>query len=668
MPGSANPYLNRVAIHDPAQFYGRRKEIARIFSRLGAGRPQSIAVVGDRRIGKSSLLNYLCAPEMRRRHLSRPEEYVFVFFDLQQRRRIRLEDFLDAWLTEIERGAELPPSGKRGFDGVHAALDRLRATHRKLIAVFDEFDILTSNRAFSADFFAFLRSLANNYEVAYVTSSGRDLQELCHADQIADSPFFNIFTNVYLRAFPDDEALDLIARPSEAAGVPLAPYAADIRRLSGNFPFYLQIACSIYFEQLQDGGSLDASAIEEAFDDEVRGHFRYLWERFSADERAVCQALSSDQPVAREHTYVFEDFKRAGYIAVEPDGRPRWFSSRFLPITQRPARSGATAGEQVSVPPTLELPLEGRLSLSESCAPAWPDGDVEPPARLGHFELLERLGGGGMGNVFLARDAKLGRKVAIKLLKARYVNQLETRQRFLREARMASNLNHPNIATLYEIGEADGAPYLVMEYVRGQTLAQRLREGGRFACPEVCRIGAQAAEGLAAAHAVGIVHRDIKPSNLQLDAQGNVRIIDFGLAKLAGDARAPLLFSDEHLQAVSDITESGVLVGTVTYMSPEQAANDAQATFASDVFSLGIVLYEMTTGRLPFEGKSYYEVLDAILHASPSPIRDWRPDAPPALVNAIGAALAKRQTDRPTAEALARLLRQAIHSPGARMS
>ncbi len=666
MTEPANPYLNRVAIRDPAQFYGRRKEIARIFSRLGAERPQSIAVVGDRRIGKSSLLNYLCAPDMRRRHLSRPEDYAFVFFDLQQRRRITLDDFLDAWLTEIERSAELPPGGKRSFDGVHAALEALRATRRKLIAVFDEFDVLTSNRAFSADFFAFLRSLANNYEVAYVTSSGRDLQELCHADQIADSPFFNIFTNVYLRAFPDDEALDLIARPSAAAGIPLAPYAADIRRLSGNFPFYLQIACSIYFEQLQDGGRPDASAIEEAFDDEARGHFRYLWERFSVDERAVCQALSSGQPVAREHTYVFEDFKRAGYIAIEPDGQPRWFSSRFLPVVQRPPRSGAPAGELVSVPPTLELPLDGRPSPAES---RLPDSVAGLPARLGHFEVLERLGGGGMGDVFLARDAKLGRKVAIKVLKARYVNQSETRQRFLREARMASNLNHPNIATLYEIGEVEGAPYLVMEYVRGKTIAQWLRERGRFACPEVCRIGAQAAEGLAAAHAVGIVHRDIKPSNLQLDDHGNVRIIDFGLAKLsAGAERAALLFSDEYLQAVSDITESGALVGTVTYMSPEQAANDAHATFASDVFSLGIVLYEMTTGRLPFEGKSYYEVLDAILHASPSPIRDWRPDAPPGLVGAIGAALAKRQADRPTAAALAETLRQAPYSSGARMS
>ncbi|MFQ3591072.1 MAG: serine/threonine-protein kinase, partial [Chloracidobacterium sp.] len=245
----------------------------------------------------------------------------------------------------------------------------------------------------------------------------------------------------------------------------------------------------------------------------------------------------------------------------------------------------------------------------------------------------------------------------------------ETRQRFLREARMVSNLNHPNIATLYEIGEVDGVPYLVMEYVRGKTLAQCLAEQGRFDCAEVCRIGSQAADALAAAHAIGVIHRDIKPSNLQLDAQGNVRVIDFGLAKLDASAGwAHLSASDEHLQAVSDITESGVLVGTVTYMSPEQAANDAQATLASDVFSLGIVLYEMTTGRLPFEGKSYYEVLDAILHATPSAIRDWRPDAPSELVEAIGAALAKQPVERPTAKALAERLRRVIHSPSRRLN
>ncbi len=657
MPQTTNPYLNRVAIRDPAQFYGRRREVARIFSRLGAGRPQSIAIVGDRRIGKSSLLNYLCAPVVREQYLPRPEEYVFVFFDLQQWRRITLDDFLDAWLAEIERNAALPPSHKRSFDGVQAALDALRTTHRKLIAVFDEFDILTSNRAFSADFFAFLRSLANNYEVAYVTSSGRDLQELCHADQIADSPFFNIFTNIYLRAFPDEEATDLIVRPSEAAGIPLAPYADDIRQLSGNFPFYLQIACSIYFEQLQEHGRLDLRAVEEAFDDEVRGHFRYLWEHFSTDERAVCQMLASGQPLLREHTYVFEDFKRAGYILLEADGTPRWFSRRFLTIVLRPGRSGS-GSEQAAIPPTIEIPAPSRTGSQESTRPLHLEA-APVPLRFGRFEVIERLGGGGMGDVFLARDAELGRKVAIKVLKARYANQSETRRRFLREARMVSNLNHPNIATLYEIGEVDGVPYLVMEYVRGQTIAQYLRERGRFPCAEVCRIGAQAAEGLAAAHAGGVVHRDIKPSNLQLDTAGNVRIIDFGLAKLdAGLEYAPLSASDEHLYAVSDITETGVLVGTVTYMSPEQAANDTHALLASDVFSLGIVLYEMTTGRLPFDGKSYYEVLNAILHTTPTPIRDWRPDAPMALVNAINAALAKRPTERPTAAELAQMLRR----------
>ncbi|MFQ3583303.1 MAG: protein kinase [Chloracidobacterium sp.] len=668
-----NPYLNRVAIHDPNQFYGRRKEVARIFSRLGAGRPQSIAVVGDRRIGKSSLLNYLCAPQVRQQYLPRSEEYVFVFLDLQQRRRMLLDDFLDIWLAEIQHSARVSVTDKHGFDGIHAALDALRVRHCKLIAVFDEFDILTSNRAFSADFFAFLRSLANNYEVAYVTSSGRDLQELCHADQIADSPFFNIFTNVYLRAFSDDDAYELIARPSEANGIPLAPYAEDIRLLSGNFPFYLQIACSIYFEQLQESGRLDHTAIEEAFDDEVRGHFRYLWEHFSADERAVCQALASGEPVMREHTYVFEDFKRAGYVTTEAAGKPRWFSRRFLPVVSRPGRTSGGTGEQALVPPTIELAPPWRATSQDETRPLrrdpQPDRQAAMPSRFGRFEVIEHLGGGGMGDVFLARDAELGRKVAVKVLKSRYAHQPETRQRFLREARMVSNLNHPNIATLYEIGEVDGVPYLVMEYVRGKTLAQCLREQGRFDCAEVCRIGGQAADALAAAHAIGVIHRDIKPSNLQLDAQGNVRVIDFGLAKLDASARwAHLSASDEHLRAVSDITESGVLVGTVTYMSPEQATNDAQATLASDVFSLGIVLYEMTTGRLPFDGKSYYEVLDAILHATPSPIRDWRPDAPSELVNTISAALAKQPAERPTAKALAERLRRALHSPSKRIS
>jgi serine/threonine-protein kinase len=660
-----NPYLNRVAIKDHTQFYGRRKEVARIFSRIGASRPQSISVVGDKRIGKSSLLHYLCTPDIQRQHLSAAEHYAFVFFDLQQRRNLSLHDFLEEWVDEIRRVVAFGESPTtRGFDGVRDILGRLRTERRKLIAVFDEFDALTSNHAFTADFFAFLRSLANNYEVAYVTSSSRDLQELCHADQIADSPFFNIFTNVYLRPFTNDEARELIVRPSAAAGIALEPHFDDIRALGGNFPFYLQIACSNYFEQLQDGGAAAPNAIDALFDDEARGHFRYLWDHFSEPERAVCRAVDEGQSVPKEQTHIFEDLKRAGYV-IEEAGRTRLFSRRFLPIATRP-RSTPPTGEFFHVrlsPEEIDIPatdpamnrnsLSGDITRRMDRSGEW----VRAPARIGRFAVQERLGGGGMGDVFLARDTELGRKVAIKILKSRYADDAETRRRFLREAQTVSSLNHPNIATLYEIGEINYAPYLVMEYVKGKTVSQHLRESGPFAIHDIARLGRQAALALAEAHVNGIVHRDIKSSNLIIDKHGNLKVLDFGLAKFDAFSHS-ISDSSDAFPILPDITEPGILLGTITYMSPEQASGEEHTTPASDIFSLGIVLYEMTTGRLPFDGQSYFQALDAILHSAPTPIAELRPDAPPALIAIVMRALEKSPKAR---FALAEEMAAALH-------
>ena len=198
-----NPYLNRVAIKDPAQFYGRAREAAKIFSRIGASRPQSISVVGERRIGKSSLLQFIHNREIRERYLDKASSYAFTLIDLQQKRKLSLKEFFKELFTNVAREtgddgiSRLDPK----FYSVGRLLERFRRDGRKLIVLFDEFDAITANRSFDLEFYSFLRSIANNYDVAYVTSSARDLQELCSTQLIADSPFFNIFTNVFLRAF-----------------------------------------------------------------------------------------------------------------------------------------------------------------------------------------------------------------------------------------------------------------------------------------------------------------------------------------------------------------------------------------------------------------------------------------------------------------------------------
>src|SRR5690349_7384917 len=312
---SRNPYLNRVAIKDPAQFFGRSREVSKIFSRLTASRPQSISVVGDRRIGKSSLLNYVNHPQVRARYLDQTDDYVFAFIDLQQKRRITPPEFFKELfeLLAKETGDESLTTEAPTFDAVRALLERFRRRSRKLIVLMDEFDAITTNRAFDLEFYSFLRSIANNYDVAYVTSSARDLQELCHTQLIADSPFFNIFTNVFLRAFTRKESTDLITRPSAEAGLPLEGYARRITEIAGYFPYFLQIACSAYFDHLlENEGKLERDEVEAVFLDEAKGQFRFMWDHLADGYRQCIRGFTADGKVDKEHEHLYEDLKRQG--------------------------------------------------------------------------------------------------------------------------------------------------------------------------------------------------------------------------------------------------------------------------------------------------------------------------------------------------------------------
>jgi len=259
--------------------------------------------------------------------------------------------------------------------------------------------------------------------------------------------------------------------------------------------------------------------------------------------------------------------------------------------------------------------------------------------RIGAYDVVSLLGRGGMGEVYLAHDSRLGRKVAVKLLRPALTGRADLTRRFEQEARAASSLNHPNIVTIYEIGEFDGRRFLAMEFVEGQQLAALT---GRSSPIEwVARIGAQLAQALATAHAAGIVHRDIKPENVLLRADGYVKLLDFGLARLLPEAGTTLIGSR------SD-TGAGVLLGTPRYMSPEQARGESAGT-PSDVFSLGVVLYELATGTHPFEAGSTLGILHAIASRdTPSPLLR-APHLPARLERLLLRMLAKPADERPAA-------------------
>jgi len=255
----------------------------------------------------------------------------------------------------------------------------------------------------------------------------------------------------------------------------------------------------------------------------------------------------------------------------------------------------------------------------------------------GRFTVLELLGAGGMGEVYRARDERLGRIVALKVLSGRFASQPEFRSRLEHEARAVSTLGHPRICALYDVGTDADMTYLVMEFLAGEPLSAHLGRGP-LPLADVLRIGLQITEALECAHAAGIVHRDLKPANVMLTDTG-VKLLDFGVAKRTG---APL----EGSLSQSTITAEGQIIGTVAYMSPEQAEG-RQVDARSDVFSLGSILYEMTTGRRPFQGDSSLSTLAAILREDPTPARKLVPASPPELDKLIQYCLEKRPQNRP---------------------
>ncbi len=269
--------------------------------------------------------------------------------------------------------------------------------------------------------------------------------------------------------------------------------------------------------------------------------------------------------------------------------------------------------------------------------------------QISAYQLLSPLGRGGMGEVYLALDTRLGRKVAVKLLPAAFTTDVESAQRFAREARAASALNHPNIITVHEIGEAatmnGSMRYIVTEYVEGETLRQRMESlpGRRIKPLEAIDIAMQIAAALSAAHEAGITHRDIKPENVMIRLDGIVKVLDFGLAKQTESA--PPVIDSQATTIARNITNPGVVMGTPRYMSPEQARGD-KVDARTDIFSLGIALYEMITGRAPFAGTTPAEVTAAILRDSPPPLTECAPDAPPEIERILGNALRKDRDER----------------------
>ena len=316
----------------------------------------------------------------------------------------------------------------------------------------------------------------------------------------------------------------------------------------------------------------------------------------------------------------------------------RWATVKHIhqcALDRDPSERAAFVDESCGVDETLRREVQSLLTYAMEAesflerpavdvAPTGPSAPGETALvgrTVSHYQVLSLLGAGGMGEVYLARDPRLDRTVALKILPGDLAMDPDRMLRFEREAKAASALNHPNVATIYDVGESDGIHFIVMEHVEGETIAARI--GRQFTPWEVVDVAVQAADALDVAHAKGITHRDIKPANLMLTLRGHVKVLDFGVAKMArGDEASPN--GDWNVEA---LTAVGGIVGSGPYMSPEQIAG-GNVDPRSDVFSLGVVIYQMATRQLPFAGTTRAELTQSILHATPEPITRLNPEIP----------------------------------------
>lgn len=642
-----NPFFNRQRITDPTYFWGREREVEALYSAIATRQCRS--VVGERKLGKSSLLTHLACPASLRRHGFDPQRFVFLYLDLEGMANVTYAEFwpelldrLDLALPEGQEALltmtrDLAHRAEVRFMQVRRLLRRIERAGLTVVMMLDEFESLAANVDFGPSFYGELRSLAGELGVVYITASKRSLYDLTytHADTLS-SPFFNIFSEETLGLLPLEEAAALLRGVSSlsADGAFTPEQIEFLIDLAGPHPFFLQVAGFYLHEARQEGLTADPTSPEvmRRFKTEAEDHFRYWWRQLTDHERAALLHLDT----AVIHAQTLRHLREKALVRQAASGRWVPFSRAFAEFLQRTD------------------PLE-RPSLEP---PANDTGDLTG-ATLGSYRVLTPIGRGGMAVVYKGYQPALDRYVAVKVMTRGVAEDQTFVERFQREAAAVARLRHQNLVQVLDFGLYEELYYMVMEYIDGETLKERLlrlREAGEtLPLPEIVQIVQDIAAALDYAHAHGIIHRDVKPANIMLRREEQLAeftgavaftavLTDFGVARM--------------LEGVQ-LTGTGATIGTPDYMSPEQAQGEPAST-TSDVYALGIVLYEMLAGELPFTADSPVAVLLKHLQAHPPLLLDKAPMLPPAVESVIARALAKDPQRRyATAGQLAEALAQA---------
>ena len=615
-----NPYIFRGPVRDADMFFGRVHELNEIAAFLRGN--QSVSIVGPRKIGKTSLLFHLMRPQVAA-ELGLGENNLLVYLDCEVLGEGDHGEIFSQFAGEIEaaldeRGLPPEPTLERAIDqptrlSFERAIRKLNRRDLRVVLILDEFERLSTNASLDVNFFNALRSAAGRYRLAFLTASAQPLIQLTYSgrsQEILSSPFFNIFAPLFLGLLPEEEAREMIRQPAHAAGRTFPPETEDfIYELVGGHPLGLEVACFHAFDTPEETAEIERRAVQE-----LTPHFQYYWHNLTpAEQRTLHRVAHVSQRASQDTTLrgVLRDLVQKCLLVSEQEGAYRYPSKAW----------GAFVTAQEAPKP--------HLSRADS---------LPPGTHLGSYEVLESLGRGGMAEVYKGRHPRLERTVAIKILPAGLAADVNFRQRFEREAQAIASLRHPNIVQVFDFGDVEGMYYMVMEYIKGIDLSRHLRAVERVELGQARSIMRDLAAALDYAHVEGLVHRDVKPSNVMLQpvtsgGKGKRAILtDFGIAKILNQDTAA--------------TKSGVMMGTLDYMAPEQIRTAAEVDGRADVYALGVMLYQMLTGALPFAGDNPGAVLMAHLQEPVPDPRQLAPELPQDVAMATVRALAKEPADR----------------------
>jgi tRNA A-37 threonylcarbamoyl transferase component Bud32 len=621
MSDQPNPYLSRGPVRSQEMFFGRDHELHEIANFIKGN--QSVSIVGPRKIGKTSLVFHLMRPQISE-ELGIASGTLVCYLDCevlgQESAAEVFQQFAAELRAEVEsRGQPEEPAletaclspSRLAFEGAIRALNR---RGMQVVMVLDEFERLSANPQLDVNFFNALRSIAGRFHLVFLTASASPLIELTYSarsQDILSSPFFNIFAPVFLGPLPEKDARDLIFKPSERAGKPFPlPIQNFLLEYSGRHPLILQIACFHAFTL-----SVYQDEIERRTAQEMQAHFEYSWRNLSEEQKRVLRELpkSADRPSATTSVHAVYRELESKCLIRQTQGRYEYASKAWADfLALQTASVSAAASSMKSI---------------IGCT-------------LGQYEILEPIGRGGMAEVYKARHIRLERPVAVKILPARLAEEGDFRERFEREARAVALLKHPNIVQVYDFGDCDGLYYMAMEYIPGRDLAYKMSQLKKLPLAQVWWVASDLAAALDYAHARGIVHRDVKPSNVLLEPisrldkpapkQGaklqRAILTDFGIAKI--------------LESGERSTRGG-LFGTVEYMSPEQIRAEAEIDGRADIYAMGIMLFEMLTGRLPFTAETPSAMVMAHLDTPAPDPREYAPELPEKVAMAVLRAMAK---------------------------